>query len=325
MKPCLFYGNGVNLVGDDKLPNWDDLLEQITKEYWQYKGNNDNYHLDLDTVPYPLRYEYIYLLGENKNYVKNASTTLNEKELKKVIKERLKKQVVNDIYELMAMAPIEDYITTNFDTNLEKLLCKKYGYGKAKRKKPIEKRYSICRCTELENENGDKKRIWHIHGDINSLNSVTLGYDQYCGMLTNVNRYIKGMYTINNEEVGKIQDRLKNSKKFSINSWIDLFFVAPIYIIGVGLSFDEIDIWWLLNKRKRLFNQGQLRLLPKNDIYYYDLGNQENNNKKKVLERFDVNVINEIGNLGNDENIRYYWLYRQALNSLLNKCKEENK
>ena len=243
MKPCLFYGNGVNLVGDDKLPNWDDLLEQITKEYWQYKGNNDNYHLDLDTVPYPLRYEYIYLLGENKNYVKNASTTLNEKELKKVIKERLKKQVVNDIYELMAMAPIEDYITTNFDTNLEKLLRKKYGYGKAKRKKPIEKRYSICRCTELENENGDKKRIWHIHGDINSLNSVTLGYDQYCGMLTNVNRYIKGMYTINNEEVGKIQDRLKNSKKFSINSWIDLFFVAPIYIIGVGLSFDEIDIW----------------------------------------------------------------------------------
>ena len=148
-------------------------------------------------------------------------------------------------------------------------------------------------------------------------------------MLTNINRYIKGMYTINGENIGKIQDRLKNPNTFSINSWIDLFFVAPIYMIGIGLSFDEIDIWWILNKRKRLFNQGQLLLLPKNDIYYYDLDEQENENKKKILERFDVNVINEIGNWdnigSNDIDIRYHRLYQQALNTLLNNCKKENK
>ena len=99
--------------------------------------------MDFDNVPYPLRYEYIYLLGENNNYVKNTSTTLNEEELKRVIKNRLDNQVVNDVYEKMAEAPIEDYITTNFDTNLEKLLSDKYGYTKTTHKKPIEKRYSI--------------------------------------------------------------------------------------------------------------------------------------------------------------------------------------
>ena len=330
MKPCLFYGNGINLIGNNKLPKWDKLLEQIAKDYWSCKEQGKKFHLDFDNVPYPLRYEYIYLLGENNNYVKNTSTTLNEEELKRVIKNRLDNQVVNDVYEKMAEAPIEDYITTNFDTNLEKLLSDKYGYTKTTHKKPIEKRYSICRCTELENsKKNDKKRIWHIHGNITSLNSITVGYDQYCGMLTNINRYIKGMYTINGENIGKIQDRLKNPNTFSINSWIDLFFVAPIYMIGIGPSFDEIDIWWLLNKRKRLFNQGQLPLLPKNDIYYYDLDEQENENKKKILERFDVNVINEIGNWdnigSNDIDIRYHRLYQQALNTLLNNCKKENK
>ena len=85
-------------------------------------------------------------------------------------------------------------------------------------------------------------------------------------------------------------------------------------MIGIGPSFDEIDIWWLLNKRKRLFNQGQLPLLPKNDIYYYDLDEQENENKKKILERFDVKVINEMVNwynIGyNDIDMRYHRLYQ---------------
>lgn len=65
-----------------------------------------------------------------------------------------------------------------------------------------------------------------------------------------------------------------------------------------------------------MFNQGQLPLLPKNDIYYYDLDEQENENKKKILERFDVNVINEIGNWdnigSNDIDIGYHRLYQQG-------------
>lgn len=89
MKPCLFYGNGINLIGNNKLPKWDKLLEQIAKDYWSCKEQGKKFHLDFDNVPYPLRYEYIYLLGENNNYVKNTSTTLNEEELKRVIKNRL--------------------------------------------------------------------------------------------------------------------------------------------------------------------------------------------------------------------------------------------
>lgn len=41
------------------------------------------------------------------------------------------------------------------------------------------------------------------------------------------------------------------TQTFDYLSWVELFFNTNVYIAGFGMSFSEIDIWWLLNKRAR--------------------------------------------------------------------------
>ena len=38
-------------------------------------------------------------------------------------------------------------------------------------------------------------------------------------------------------------------------SWAELMFRTNVYIVGFGMGFSEIDIWWLLNKRARMIQE----------------------------------------------------------------------
>ena len=64
-----------------------------------------------------------------------------------------------------------------------------------------------------------------------------------------------------------MEERL-NSKNFAVKSWIDHFFFSNVHILGLGLDFSEIDLWWILDRRKRLIMEG----CPiKNHIFFYDI------------------------------------------------------
>jgi hypothetical protein len=53
-----------------------------------------------------------------------------------------------------------------------------------------------------------------------------------------------------------------------VQSWIDLFFITDIHIIGLTLDFVETDLWWLLTYRAR--QQKYKKDFPvTNRIYYY--------------------------------------------------------
>ena len=51
-------------------------------------------------------------------------------------------------------------------------------------------------------------------------------------------------------------------------SWIDLFFTHDIYIVGLKLDTNEIDLWWLLTYRAYLYysNDSGLMEIMKNRI-----------------------------------------------------------
>lgn len=54
----------------------------------------------------------------------------------------------------------------------------------------------------------------------------------------------------------------------SLLSWIDAFFYMNVHIIGLGLDFSEIDLWWLLTRCARLIQKlGKGKI--ENKIYYY--------------------------------------------------------
>ena len=63
-------------------------------------------------------------------------------------------------------------------------------------------------------------------------------------------------------------------------SWVELFFRTNLYIIGFGMDFSEIDIWWLLNKRARFMLE-----IPEinNRITYLFNHDYENEEEKPAL------------------------------------------
>ena len=179
--------------------------------------------------------------------------------------------------------------------------------------------YSIRTYKILRNDDlGHEVRIWEIHGSIDRIKSILLGYDQYCGALAKMKSYFNGEYTSKKGvscnismkrkcEINKyryISDRERTSTDYS---WIDLFFSTNLYIAGFGLSYDEIDIWWLLNKRARIHKEN--KKLIRNKIYYLysERDNERISKISKALTLFQVkmkkigdehflyNVFNTIG------------------------------
>lgn len=62
-----------------------------------------------------------------------------------------------------------------------------------------------------------------------------------------------------------ILDKIK-AKNQVIESWIDLFFICDVHIIGLSLEYAEIDLWWILNYRAKLIQDGRI---IKNKIFFY--------------------------------------------------------
>ena len=115
-----------------------------------------------------------------------------------------------------------------------------------------------------------------------------LGYDQYCGAIGLLNNYLKGNYkwpvnTLLDSMVKRI-----NESNTQIHSWIDLFFFTDVHIFAFGLDYSEMDIWWILNRRKRMLVENKLTSLP-NKIYFYM--NDLDPEKAKLLKDFDVIVV----------------------------------
>lgn len=54
-------------------------------------------------------------------------------------------------------------------------------------------------------------------------------------------------------------------KKIEVKSWIDYFMLSNVYIVGFGLDLSELDLWGLINCKKRHFPETKI-VLYKPDI-----------------------------------------------------------
>lgn len=282
MEQAILFGNGFNRITNEKC-SWDDILASKVDK-------------DLREISYTLQYESAYLKEYQDNSKSNDETSFKEEIVKGI-----KSDFTNNIYDLLADSPIKYFITTNYNTTLDNVLVER-GFTPDKNDKSIEKIYSIRRKHKFDKER-ETKEVWYAHGEVSNTKSIMLGYDHYCGSLAKINDYIKGKYDYPGikDKVPSIEQKLelwKNEKveelSRSLISWIDLFFFTDLHIIGLGLDFSETDIWWILNKRKRLIADRIVEDFSNkpNKIYFYMT---ENDLKKRLLlEYFGVEVIDLI-------------------------------
>ncbi|QXN83106.1 SIR2 family protein [Salmonella enterica subsp. diarizonae] len=247
----LLVGNGINNLTEGY--SWDDVLRSLSKEY----------AININTLgkPFPLVYEEIYFKILKRDGNKNT-----ESDIKDFISEKIRAIIPNDIHRAMVGLNCKNIMTTNYDLAFENAIIEHLGpkafnnEGKIK-----EQRYNVFRHHILDN-----KKIWHIHGDINVPNSITLGYEHYSGHLQSMRNYTTtGSHYKKKKDFDQkpLTSRLKTLT--AEHSWIDSFFLRNVYIIGLTLDFVEIDLWWLLTFRESNKYLHKLEMNIHNEITYY--------------------------------------------------------
>jgi hypothetical protein len=276
MNNTILFGNGINRLTPSNI-SWDELLIRLKGER---KFNNG-------ALPNTMIYERIILEKPNKNQKIVESESLTKFEIAELMSGIQPNKQYLELFNLDA----NHYLTTNYDygfLNSVKDFNKDYESVDLS----TEEVYSIRRERKIKNEvELIEKHIWHIHGEILKPSSIMLGLDHYCGSIGKIDSYIKGGYSYskNGKRVKEESIETKFSEnKFNCSSWIELFFTSNIHIVGLGLDFSEIDLWWILNKRARLKN-GKLHNVIQNEIYFYcDWISEE---KAGLLESLNVTIV----------------------------------
>ena len=243
---ALLVGNGVNNISEGI--TWEQLLNNII-EFCKCKdlsGDKDK--------PFPLFYEEIFLNAIASRSIKS------EDELKTYIAEQVSTIRPNEIHELIRQVRPAHIMTLNYEFLLEGQRPKQND-GLVQ-----EIKFSVFRKFDI-----DGITYWHLHGDCNNPATINLGYEHYSGQLQKMRNYVTSGTDYRSKNLLKqpLARRLKNiGKDFLIQSWIDLFFIKDIHIIGLNLGFAETDLWWLLTYRARIVQYEQTFKVSNKIIYY---------------------------------------------------------
>jgi hypothetical protein len=172
----------------------------------------------------------------------------------------------------------KNILTTNYDYTLESAGDYQAFNCSAKN----ETKYSIHR-----RQCAGESSIWHIHGEERTAGSILLGYEHYAAYIQQMRNYVNGTDEKN--------DTISNQVTLSTNnaiSWIDLFFTKDIFILGLGLDYTEIDLWWLLTYRARGKHWSRYSANSNNRIVYICRRNEyiKNYSKMQVLESMGVHI-----------------------------------
>lgn len=229
----LLLGNGLNRCygGND--------LESVIGAMWK---NPKMAMEQTESIPFPLR----IVIGSNDTLdqtLKNKPNFLYGLDSLDEIRKPLEK---------LLSVQFDDILTTNYSYEIERVLSSKVEYNGEYCKKLVthtdgskraESKYMLHTYNQVTGQDHVNK-IWHIHGEARKPDSVILGHYYYGRLL---GRCIKEL-----EDRGNMQQKLQErGEKPKIKSWLDAFIMGDVYVLGFGYNFSEMDMWWLLNRKKR--------------------------------------------------------------------------
>lgn len=279
----LFVGNGFSRAVFQGVPSWGNLFGNADKSIKAIKN-----------------YTYLYEVFRLKLGQKGLDERQVKEEFVKEIRAFSDKlnsgkhsYSLNTFGTLLYEHHINDIITTNYDNGIEHILHGICGYNEEVPEELVpEEIYNIRTYKSFfHKDTGHRVKLWKIHGDLNRIKAITLGFDQYCGALSKLENYVKGFYSSTH---GKnptrcdtsILEKCKHPERFDHISWVELFFNTNVYIVGFGMDFSEIDIWWLLNKRARLKLESPE--IENSIVYLYNQEYESRTNKPELFEVLDV-------------------------------------
>lgn len=234
----LFIGNGVHQLSSNHI-SWRKLVEELATEA------GAPYVLDrLDDKPFTLVYEEIHAAYVKKRHGKGDKES-PERSLKGLVAESVGKLQPNDYLRTMVKLDFDHIVTTNYDYAIEQALGDDNGTTSGRK---VETKYSAHRF-----RNAGGKKVWHIHGEVENPWSICLGNDHYAGYLHKLREMV-----VTKKEDDRLDDRGRIGSYVHsywqsgvIDSWMQLFTTGLLDIVGFGMDYTEIDLWWLIGNRAR--------------------------------------------------------------------------
>lgn len=266
MNNSILIGNGLNRCLSNGV-SWGDLLQSITDKYEVEHNPEISFPMEFENIANQILHKEQYyskgdlIYTELKMKIINLIDSLDDKEFS------LHRKFMN--------LPVKSVFTTNYDYLLEKNTDINFSKSLYYRKNIVgNNKYNLNQKIHVVN-----KDFYHIHGEMWYPQSICLGYEHYSGTLQNLRTALSSK----TKGIPKIALALSNNT--SVNIWAEKFFTDNIYIVGLGLSDSEIDLWWLLTYRAYLYysNRASMHKYIKNKIVYYDIGIEENKNLKFTL------------------------------------------
>ncbi|MBQ8158477.1 MAG: hypothetical protein IJ081_05600 [Prevotella sp.] len=264
----IFYGNGVNRLSKDG-KSWDNVLRQISQG--QFLPPIENNTLKYEYIVLP-KDRYIEVVDDN---IKEEGKTLppelkdTEKSIKEDLASELSQFKAADFYKKLAELKADNYMTTNYESHLINPFFK-MGYHLMD---PDNRIYKTKPHYTLEKGESHIK-YWNIHGCLELQESMLLGLYEYSKYVINIDKIIRS-----------IERDLPDVDK---ESWPYIMLHSDVHILGFGLGYEEIDIWYFLTSRKRLLRTNKIE---KNRITYYVINDDSFDiGKVKLLEALDVEV-----------------------------------
>jgi hypothetical protein len=268
MGHTLLIGNGINRVTTDG-PSWRNVIDEIAEVIEQPHAKEY-----FDKKPFTLAFDELILLAERKGAKRIDIESLVAKKIQEIRPNKYHERVMN--------IETRHILTTNYDYALELAIDPHHregGYIHLPK-------YNIFRCRIAKGIN-----VWHLHGEAEAPRSIILGYDNYTGTVQKMRQYIKakeGYHNLRSPYKRGKYDFDKDSKDYS---WIDVFLRDDIHMIGVGLDYIEIDLWWLVYYKADLEKRGK----KVGKTFYYQFTQEEllpnEIGKLDSLKAFGVEII----------------------------------
>lgn len=292
-KKVLLLGNGLNRAFGGL--SWGELMSRINTSVYDAKKLTCPMLLQaiLVTQDHIGQIMKGYKAGENPFY-----GSVESEELRGMLRKLL-------------LAGFSDILTTNYSYELEIAAtgnmqvsdrhlihtCRTSVPGKRKEPKYLLHTYQKVEYDHVEN------RVWHIHGEARKPDSMILGHYYYAALLNRIVSY-----------VNKRGSDYQNGDG-AIKSWIDSFLLGDVYVHGYGLDYSEMDLWWLLNRKKREnAEHGRVFFFtPDRDV-----------EKEGLLSLLDVDVSHSgSGKAAKkaDEGARYKAFYESAIREILDRMR----
>ncbi len=233
--PILLVGNGPNRVSPQGL-SWSALMGELRAA----AGMPAQGH---DTKPFPLHFEEI------RNGFLARTPGAKEATFLRLVAKRMEELRPNTIHRRLMGLPAANVLTTNFDDCLERALAPTASVADFD---TGESKHSLFRRSRI-----GRQYIWHLHGEIWRPNSVLLGHDRYVESCSRLRHYLDPRLGIvfKRHPQGLKALFLNAGTTLSArrpHSWVDLFMLRDVHVVGLSMDYTEVDLWYLLSLRHRL-------------------------------------------------------------------------